>query len=74
MSRAVKVDIRLRKILQQRNMTQKELCFMTGIRPAAISHLCRGYVERLNLEHISRIAEALRITDIGELICLVPSK
>lgn len=64
------VELRIDMALKQRNMTQKELAELTGIRPAAISQLYRGFVDRLNLDHIARIANALEIEDIRELITL----
>jgi transcriptional regulator with XRE-family HTH domain len=64
------VELRLDAVLKQRGMTQKELAELTGIRPAAISQICRGFVDRLNLDHIGRIATALEIEDINKLITL----
>ena len=66
------IVLKIRYQLNKRGKTQKDLAEMTGIRPNAISMLARGYVERLNLDHIERIAAALDITDINELIELVP--
>lgn len=66
------IVLKLRYQLNKRNMTQKELAELTSIRPNAISALARGYVDRLNLDHLERIADALDITDINELIELVP--
>lgn len=65
------VEIRLKAVLAERDITQKDLAKMTGIRPNAISMMARGYVERLNLDHIARIADALNITDIRELVTLI---
>lgn len=56
--------------IKKRGLTQKEVAEKTGIRPAAISQLARGFVDRLTLDHLSRIAAALEITDIRELITL----
>jgi transcriptional regulator with XRE-family HTH domain len=64
------VELRLDIALKKRGMTQKELAELTGIRPAAISQITRGFVDRLNLDHIARIANALGIEDIRELITL----
>jgi transcriptional regulator with XRE-family HTH domain len=65
------VELHLRDILRKRNMKQKELAELTGLRPNVISNLCRGTVERLYLDHIGKIATALEITDIRELMVLV---
>lgn len=64
------VELRLGTVLTERGLTQKELAEKTGIRPAAISQLCRGFVDRLNLDHIARIATTLGIDDINELVTL----
>ncbi|MEK5104189.1 helix-turn-helix transcriptional regulator [Cytobacillus sp. FSL M8-0252] len=64
------VELRLDVVLKERGMTQKELAELTGIRPAAISQITRGFVDRLNLDHIGRIATALKIDDIRELMTL----
>ncbi len=66
----MKVELRIKEAIEQRGMTQKALSDITGIRPAAISQLVRSYIERLNLDHLERIAVALEIDDINELITL----
>lgn len=67
----VKVKIRLREVLEERGMTQQELAERTGIRPAAISALSRAIVERINIDHLERIASELGITDINELVTFI---
>ena len=64
------VKLKIAELLDRKNMTQKELADLTGIRPTAISELCRGIKERVQLDHLSRIATALNISDIRELIDL----
>ncbi|PET70076.1 transcriptional regulator [Bacillus sp. AFS001701] len=63
-----KITIRLKEALDQRNITQKQLSEMTGLRPAAISQLCNNFVQRISIEHIEKISEALEITDTNELL------
>ena len=53
-------------------MTQKQLAEKTGIRPAAISSLTRGYVERLNIDHLERICDSLEIYDMNKLLSIIP--
>ncbi|QQE73163.1 helix-turn-helix transcriptional regulator [Brevibacillus composti] len=65
------VEIYLKDVLKRRGIKQKELAQMTGLRPNAITNLCRGYNERVSLDHIGRIATALGITDISEIMRLV---
>ncbi|GMX65899.1 hypothetical protein Elgi_51700 [Paenibacillus elgii] len=63
-----KLKIKLKEILKQRNMTQLELSKLSNVRQAAISELCRNERKEINLEQIERIAKALNITEIGELL------
>jgi len=66
----LKVKIKLKDILKQRNMTQKELAEMANIREATISEIVRGSRTVININHLTAIAEALNITDIEQLIVL----
>lgn len=67
----VRLKLNFSQLLKERGLTQKELSDMTGIRPAAISALARGYVERLTIDHLERIANALEIKDVNELVTFV---
>lgn len=69
----MKVHVRLNfgKILSDRGLTQKELSEMTGIRPAAISYLVRGFIGQITIDHLERIASALEITDANEFISFI---
>ena len=68
---SMKVRILLREQLDRRGMSQSQLAEITKIRPNAISNLVRGYVDRLTIDHIERIADALKIADINDLITFV---
>lgn len=61
------MKIKLKEILNERNMMQKELAELTGLRPSAISRLCRNDIQRIEIEHIKIIMEALEITDFNIL-------
>lgn len=63
-----KITIKLKDILNQRGISQSDFAAATGIRPNAISNLCRNYVDRLNIEHIEKIMDHLQLEDIRELI------
>jgi DNA-binding Xre family transcriptional regulator len=65
-----KIKIKLKDLLIARNMTQSQLAELADVRPNAISNLCRGYVDRLSIEHLEKICEALQLNDINELIQL----
>lgn len=66
----MRIYVRLDEVLKERSMTQKELSELTKIRPASISDLCNNVRTAINREHLSKVAEALDITDIRELIKL----
>lgn len=63
----VRVRLRIKEILEERKMTQGELSLSAGVRPAAISSMARGNVERVALAHIEKIAAALDIDDANEI-------
>lgn len=69
-----RVVLKVKEIINDRGMTQKELSELTGLRPNTVSMLVRGYVERLSLSHVQRIANFLDITDIREIIDLLPEE
>ena len=53
--------------------TQSKLAKVTGIRPNTIGELYHNLEERVNLDHLDRICEALDC-DLSELIERVPDK
>lgn len=53
------VRILLSTRLGERRWTQADLARMTGIRPSTISDLYNEMSERVNLEHLDLICEAL---------------
>ena len=69
-----KITIKLNVILKTRNMKQSQLAELAEIRPNAISNLCRGYVDRLSIEHLEKICHALELNSISELIELENEK
>ncbi|MGN4156079.1 helix-turn-helix domain-containing protein [Staphylococcus auricularis] len=54
--------------MKRKKMTQKRLAEITKIRESTISDIIRGNRTVLNFNHISRIASALEIVDIRELM------
>jgi len=66
-----KVRINVDKLLNKYGLTQKDLSELADIRQAAISQLSRGFVTRISIEHIEKIANAFDIDDINEIITLV---
>lgn len=62
------VKLKVKEALDKRELSQKKLAEMSGIRESTISDIVRGTRTVINFEHLSRIAEALKVTDIRELI------
>lgn len=63
------VKIKLKQLLEAKEMSQAELAKLTGIRPSTISDLCNGKADFIKLEHISAICKAL-LCGIGDLMSL----
>ena len=57
------IRVNLSKLLGERKMKQADLARITGIRPATINDLYHELAERISLEHLDLICEALQ----GEL-------
>lgn len=55
------ITIELKQLLDARGLTQRELSVMTGIRPSRISQICKGFIDRIELDHIVRICDALQV-------------
>ena len=68
-----KFSIKLGKILKDKDMTQKELAELSGLRANAISEIVNNQRSTINKEHLMKICDALEIDDISELIEIVKS-
>ena len=64
----MKMYVKIREILKEKGMTQKDLAEKTGIAPTTISFICRDATTTLNKEHLARIAEVLGIRDFNVLL------
>ncbi|OAB39276.1 transcriptional regulator [Paenibacillus macquariensis subsp. defensor] len=64
----MKIVIKLKEAMKNRGVTQLQLSKIANVRQAAISELCRDAREEVNLDMLTRIAKALKITDISELM------
>ena len=58
--------------LGERRWTQADLSRATGIRPSTIGELYNELAERVNLEHLDLICEALGC-DVSDILELVPN-
>ena len=63
-----KVKLKVKELLEERNITQKKLAQISGIRESTISDIVRGTRTVINFEHLSKIAESLEIDNISQLI------
>ncbi|MEF2245379.1 helix-turn-helix domain-containing protein [Paenibacillus sp. IITD108] len=63
----MKIRIRLREILAERNISQRELARMMGIRHPTINHLCSDQVDRIYIRTLEQICETLNVK-LHELI------
>ncbi|MNW11708.1 helix-turn-helix protein [compost metagenome] len=63
------VVVKLKEILAERNMSQRELARLAGLRPNTISHLCSSDVDRVHLSTFETICKILDIP-LHELIVL----
>ena len=66
------IKINLSRKLGEVRWTQADLARKTGIRPTTINELYHELVERVNLEHLDKICEALDC-DLSEIIERVPN-
>lgn len=64
----LEVKFKLKEILEERNLTQKELAKTSNVREATISDIVRGTRTVINFKHLAAIAEALNIKDIEEIM------
>ncbi|WP_181349375.1 helix-turn-helix transcriptional regulator [Thalassobacillus sp. CUG 92003] len=64
----MRLYLKVDKVLKARGMTQKELADRTGVRSAAINEMCSNYRTAINRDYVGKIAEALQITDVSELL------
>lgn len=62
------IEVKLKEILKERNLTQEQLSEMTGIRRATISEIGTNSKTAMNRVHLARIADVLGIDDIRQLI------
>lgn len=64
------VHVKIKELLIKHNISLRELSRLTDIRHAALSELANNKRQNINFGHIERIAEALDIEDIREIIDL----
>ncbi|MFB8553406.1 helix-turn-helix domain-containing protein [Enterococcus casseliflavus] len=65
-----KVEVLINDLLAERQMSLRELARLSGIEPSNLSNLANGKRQKIYLEHIERIADALEIDDISRILKL----
>ena len=66
------IRITLSTVLGERRMTQADLARLTGIRPTTINEIYHEIAERINIQHLDLICEALGC-DLSEIITYTPN-
>lgn len=69
-----RVELKVRDLLSVNGITQKQLAEISGLRESTISDIVRGTRTVINFDHLSKIAEALDIQDISQLIDFADEK
>jgi len=67
------IKIQLSRLLGEKRWTQSDLARKTQIRPNTINELYHEIAERVSLDHLDRICEALDC-DLSDLIVRVPDE
>ncbi|WP_210364495.1 helix-turn-helix transcriptional regulator [Bacillus sp. REN3] len=67
-----RVVININKLLNEYNISLRELSRLTDIRHATLSELANNKRKSIYYDHIKRISDALNITDIRKIIDLEP--
>ncbi|WCT57854.1 helix-turn-helix transcriptional regulator [Paenibacillus kyungheensis] len=62
--------MKLNEVMTERGLTQMKLAEMSGVRQAAISEMSRNIREQVNLRTLIKIADALDIDDLSELMVI----
>lgn len=65
------VKLKVKETLEKNKISQKKLAEISGIRESTISDIVRGTRTVINFEHLTKIALALEIKDIRDLIDFV---
>jgi len=64
----MEVYLKIKEVLTKREITQKTLSEMTGLRPTTISEMVNNQRQTINKEHLAKVIEVLAINDIREII------
>ncbi|HFJ9501999.1 TPA: helix-turn-helix domain-containing protein [Bacillus paranthracis] len=68
------IKLRLNDILRERDMKQKELAKLSGLRESTVSDMVRGIRTSVNLDSLEKVMDCLDITDYNEMFEKVEEK
>lgn len=62
------INIKLRSLLERKDMTQSKLARRTGIRPSTISDICNNNADFIKIDFLNRILNVLKcgVNDVLE--------
>lgn len=69
-----KVNLKLRDLIEEHGMTQKELATKAGVRENTISNLLKDNKQGVRFETLARIASVFDLNDPNELFEIVDEK
>ena len=69
-----RVVVKISELTKKHKISMRELSRLSDVRHAALSELANGKRESISFSHIVRIAEALNVEDIREIIDLADVK
>lgn len=68
-----KIVVKIPELLKKHGISLRELSRLADIRHAALSELANQKRQNINFSHIEKIADALNIRDIREIVDLTDS-
>ncbi|WP_068782730.1 helix-turn-helix domain-containing protein [Paenibacillus phocaensis] len=68
---AKRVIVKIKELTKEHNISLRELSRLSDVRHAALSELANGKRESISFSHIEKIAEALKISDIREILEII---
>lgn len=70
----IQFRLRLRELLEERKISQKEFAKLTGMREATISEMVNDTRISYNKKYLATCMEALGLTDISQIIQTIVSE
>lgn len=67
----MKIEIKLKQLMIEKNITQSELSELTGIRQAYISELVNMKRQSVNLNHLASIIRVLNVRDMNRVLGII---